>query len=433
MLIKPSMLREDKRRRKKFNLFKREFDKRKKYYESCLTDLLKIIGEFKVHNKNGIRMAYYSGRIKEPYSIIRKGILKNIPAKSIFNTIKDIVGIRIVLNNLKDINLMETEMRKFPSLEVKSKKVHSHPEGYRALHLNTLYTVKLTNGVKKQIPVEIQIRTLLQDVWAILAHHDIYKNRSDLPPLAKSISNYMSRTMAALDKMSNDFRKEIEAKVEPPNDLSDQAPLNREGLAFLFYEIFGERPEEYEVHWFIKVSQECGLLTVGEARKGMLKEVFDKIRTIHDGRFSMVPVSDSDLFAVSLKYSAKGSEALKDYKRQIEEEWAEVESIARQENLSGMPETFEEFIGLLKDREVPWEAFRELGGVQDCMRCKTEIFVPDRAAEGVLDFYGSPETDEDVEHLLWDASNNYESPFEPESADFSGVCSYCGHMMGKDD
>jgi len=147
----------------------------------------------------------------------------------------------------------------------------------------------------------------------------------------------------------------------------------------------------------------------------------------------MVPVSDSDLFAVSLKYAAKGGEALKEYREHIEEEWAGIEAISRGENLSGMPETFEGFIALLKDREVPWEVFRELGGVQGCMRCGTEIFIPDTAAEGVLDFYGFPETDEDVEHLLWDASNNYDSPFEPESVDFSGVCSYCGHMMSKDD
>jgi hypothetical protein len=74
MLIEPSMLREDKRRRKKFNLFKRQFEKRKKYYEFCLAELSKIIGEFKVHNKNRIRIAYYGGRIKESYSVIRKGI-----------------------------------------------------------------------------------------------------------------------------------------------------------------------------------------------------------------------------------------------------------------------------------------------------------------------------------------------------------------------
>ena len=89
--------------------------------------------------------------------------------------------------------------------------------------------------------------------------------------------------------------------------------------------------------------------------------------------------------------------------------------------------TLEEFIEMLESGSVPVEALKELGGIEDCTRCGTEILSPYSAAEAVLDYYGNPHTDVDLEVLFMDSEK------ELESVDFSGVCQYCGYQMSKDD
>ena len=93
-----------------------------------------------------------------------------------------------------------------------------------------------------------------------------------------------------------------------------------------------------------------------------------------------------------------------------------------------MPETIDEFIRMLESGHVPLEALRELGGVEDCFRCGSEILRPDIAAVAVLDFYGNPDIEMDLETLFI----NTDAP-ECESVDFNGACQYCGHQMLKDD
>jgi hypothetical protein len=49
-------------------------------------------------------------------------------------------------------------------------------------------------------------------------------------------------------------------------------------------------------------------------------------------------------------------------------------------------------------------------------------------AEAVLEFYENPETDVNLESLLWGSGIA-----EIESVDYCGACQYCGYQMSKDD
>lgn len=115
-------------------------------------------------------------------------------------------------------------------------------------------------------------------------------------------------------------------------------------------------------------------------------------------------------------------------KQKLQSEWDEIVATARGEVLSEMPATIDEFIEMLESGHVPLEALREMGGVEDCFRCGTEILRPDIAADAVLKYYGNPDIEVDLEELFVST----DVP-ECESVDFSGACQYCGYQMSKDD
>jgi putative GTP pyrophosphokinase len=422
--------------RKEYSILPKQYKNRKKMYETVLRELKEKIAIIQSSHKRDakLRIAYVDARLKSLPSLIRKAVRNRIPAEKVFDSIYDIVGIRIVINNLRDLESLIDEIQKLPGLNILSREEHADPAGYRAIHLKASYLLDKGGDTKYEIVFEMQIRSLLQDAWATLSHHDIYKNKGDLSKLAETISRNLSGILGHLDNMANDFRTEMESKVEPPNDLSESAALDRESIAFLYYEMFGTTPEEYEVQYLSRRVEEYGVATVGDARKGLKKEVLNNLRKIHDKRFAGITISNSDQFEFGLLYAVQGRSAYVEYKKRIEEDLAEVEAIARREILSAMPESFEEFVEELRRDNLSggvWDAIWELGGGGHCLRCGTEILMPEKAAEAVLDYYGERSADVDLVSLFMNPGG-VDAP-EMESVDFDEVCSYCGWQMSKDD
>jgi putative GTP pyrophosphokinase len=416
-----------------YGVFRKAYNERKPIYEKAVTEALKAIAEIKhKHQKKAtLRIAYIDGRVKTPTSIIKKACERDISVKDVFDKMDDIVGLRVIVNNLKDIEPLIGELKTHPKFQIVEREEHTGTDPYRAVHLKVAYRLS-NDDPGSDMKCEIQIRTLLQDGWAILSHHDLYKNQAELPDLAKPISKHLSESLHTLDRLANDLRVHLEEKVEPPNDLTDEAPLDKQGIAFLYYELLGEKPQEYEVEFLVKKAGEYGLKTVGEARRGLSEEVIKHLKEIHDSRFHMLSPG-SDFLAFGMLFAAEGPSAFQEYKRYIEAEWDEIESFGRAEALSAMPETFDEFVEMVEQGDVPWEAMKELGGVQECTNCGAEIFVHDATAEGVLAHYGFPDTELNLEGLLLDACDRFDCPFEQESVNTSGLCPWCDHMMSKVD
>lgn len=416
-----------------YGVFRKTYNQRKPVYERAVAEALKSIAEIKhKHQKKAtLRIAYIDGRVKKPASIIRKACEKGISVKDLFDKMDDIVGIRVTVNNLKDIGPLIEEIKAHPKFRIVELEEHTGTEPYKAVHLKVIY--RFSDGDRdSEVTCEVQIRTLLQDGWAILSHHDLYKNQAGLPELAKPISSHLSEALHALDRLANDLREHIEQMVEPPSDLADEAPLDKQGIAFLYYELLGDKPQEYEVEFLMTKASEYGLKTIGEARKGLSSGVLDHLKEIHDSRFSMFSPG-RDFLEFGMLFASQGPLAFREYRKHIEAEWEEIESMGRSEVLSAMPETYDEFIQMIKEGDVPWEAIKELGGVRECENCGVEIFVPDAAAEGVLDHFGLQETEMDLEGLLFDASDRFDCPFEQESVNTSGLCPWCDHVMSRDD
>jgi hypothetical protein len=74
---------------------------------------------------------------------------------------------------------------------------------------------------------------------------------------------------------------------------------------------------------------------------------------------------------------------------------------------------------------------KELGGIQSCYCCGTDILRPEQAAEAVLDYYGNPDSELELESLF-EQSSGIDVP-EVESLDYSGYCPHCGYQMSKHD
>lgn len=104
-----------------------------------------------------------------------------------FERMKDIAGIRIItphprnVYEIRDILISQIEKTKPKNamriVEQEDYIKNPKPNGYRSLHIIVEVKVSAVKSKKaKWIPVEIQIRTKLQDVWACYEHEFKYKN-----------------------------------------------------------------------------------------------------------------------------------------------------------------------------------------------------------------------------------------------------------------
>ena len=159
-------------------------------YNSALKEVgtkLEILNdEFQhVHQYNPIE--YIKRRIKTPESIVKK--LKRYGYEStidnMVNYVNDIAGIRIVCSFTSDIYRMAEMIGKQNDLTVVSVKDYiKHPKenGYRSLHLIVAVPIFLQNE-KREMKVEVQLRTIAMDSWASLEHQMKYKKNIKNPEM----------------------------------------------------------------------------------------------------------------------------------------------------------------------------------------------------------------------------------------------------------
>ena len=118
-------------------------------------------------------------RVKSMESILKKVRRKNIPLtlESIEKNIRDIAGVRVICSFQDDIYLLADcllNQDDITLLEVKDYIKNPKPGGYRSLHLIVEVPIFLQNE-KKQMKVEVQLRTIAMDFWASLEHKLRYK------------------------------------------------------------------------------------------------------------------------------------------------------------------------------------------------------------------------------------------------------------------
>ena len=144
------------------------------------------------------------GRVKSISSIIQKAQRRGIPIDKIQKNILDIAGIRIICQFTELI-------KKRKDMTVISEKDYIRnikESGYRSYHIIVHYEVETVKGTSV-IPVEIQIRTLGMNFWAIIEHSLQYKYDGEIPLHVRERLNAASDALITLDNEMSSIHDEI--------------------------------------------------------------------------------------------------------------------------------------------------------------------------------------------------------------------------------
>lgn len=154
-------------------------------------------------------------RVKSPESIVKKLRRKNreVSLETAVSTLKDLAGIRVVCPFQDDVYRVAGAIKKLPDYElIKEKNYIARPKasGYRSIHL-ILRPKPPEPGLAGEISyIEIQVRSVAMNYWAILDYQLCYKNeKKGVQKIRKELKNY-AIAVAQIDKQMLRLRKEIE-------------------------------------------------------------------------------------------------------------------------------------------------------------------------------------------------------------------------------
>ena len=175
---------------------------------NILNNRLSIQGE---HNP----IETIKSRVKSIDSIIRKLEKRNLPIEleSVENNLKDVAGVRVVCSFIDDIYRIEKcflEQEDVTLFERKDYIQNPKPNGYRSLHLIVKTPIYTENG-KKDMFVEVQMRTIAMDFWASLEHKLRYKKNLN-PQTAQELAEELTacaEESARLDEKMLRIRERI--------------------------------------------------------------------------------------------------------------------------------------------------------------------------------------------------------------------------------
>ncbi len=411
--------------------FSAEYDVKRSRFEDALTEIKSLL-ELRLGQlaaRRGIRGQISSARVKRPGKLWKNACEAGLSASEVFGKVEDLLGIRIVCHNLSDIDPLVEMIRTdcSPLTVIETKDMISSPSqtGYRAMHIRTKYTC-IYGPDEDFIPCEIQIRTLAQDAWARLSRADLYGK--NVPASIQKMSKALSVQLSEIDKISQSIRNELNQCPAVADKMKDSDNISPQKLALLYRSKFREDIYKWSLVDWVQTIEEAELSSIGEVRALLddldLRKTLDRLAN----RIRKFPLEDSEwvVYSALVATEVTASAGIRMVRKRVQEEWDEIVAVARHEVLSEMPDTLEKFVEMIESGSVPIEALVELGGVQKCFRCGTEIIRPEQAIEAVLHYYDQPDADVDLDSLFWNT-------VEVESVDFEGACQYCGYQMSKDD
>ena len=162
-------------------------------------------------------------RIKSMDGIFKKAKKKNIPItmEGIEEGIRDIAGVRVLCSFPEDIYLLADCLLQQDDIRlIEQKDYIKHPKenGYRSLHLIVAVPIFLQNE-KREMKVEVQLRTIAMDFWASLEHKVRYKKNvpaDETERLAQELSE-CAQISADLDQRMQNIRTRLaDAELQHP-------------------------------------------------------------------------------------------------------------------------------------------------------------------------------------------------------------------------
>jgi Uncharacterized protein conserved in bacteria len=194
----------------------RLFLERRPDYEQLCAEVAYILNKRLADKK--IETASITWRAKTLKSFLEKIQRKNY--QNPFTDITDFAGVRVVCLYIPDLSKIEEILRdEFRVLEKVDKLNNKEPDefGYGAVH----FIVKLggkSSGARyddlNYLTCEVQVRTVLQDAWAIIDHHLVYKQESDVPSQLQRKLNSLAGMFETADDQFQRVRSEREEYLQ---------------------------------------------------------------------------------------------------------------------------------------------------------------------------------------------------------------------------
>ena len=154
-------------------------------------------------------------RLKSPEGIVKKLTRKNYPItlESIEKNINDIAGVRVICSFPEDIYLLADcllQQDDVTLIEIKDYIKKQKESVYKSLHLSIEVPIFLQNE-KKNMKVEVELRTIAMDFWASLEHKLRYKKnipQQEADVLAEELVE-CAKISAELDSRMEQIRNRI--------------------------------------------------------------------------------------------------------------------------------------------------------------------------------------------------------------------------------
>ena len=197
----------------------REFQQAMMMYTCAIREVktkLEVLNdELSIKNqRNPIEMI--KSRVKKPISIVEKLQRRNLPVtlESMMNNLDDVAGIRVICSFVDDIYAvanMLVSQDDITVIAIKDYIKNPKSNGYRSYHMIVEVPVFFSSS-KKNIRVEVQIRTIAMDFWASLEHDIRYKvDKTKLPEGINEEMLECSGKIAEIDRKMQDMYRRIKA------------------------------------------------------------------------------------------------------------------------------------------------------------------------------------------------------------------------------
>ncbi|MDL0109452.1 hypothetical protein NYG95_06250 [Campylobacter felis] len=223
--------------------------------------------------------------------------------------VTDLVGVKILLTSIKDsqivYEILRAELREQIDEENSIDKTQELREqrkfGYLGKHLVISYSPKMLNVVSKQdldineeklegLKAEIQIKTLLQHVWAEVEHKARYKAGEELSADKK---RYFDR-LAALIEVADDLFKDLIDESERINQEAQAIITQEQEKSQFFEKNENQSLEKKEKIKSVSLDSTTVLLFLKNER---VKEKFKKLENI-----DLMILCDEEPISVSAKF-----------------------------------------------------------------------------------------------------------------------------------
>ncbi len=167
----------------------REYMVLKSYYKAAIRALeskLTIMNEEHDLDLGRKPIQMITSRIKKQQSILDKMNRHGyaITAENAIEKINDIAGVRAICAFEQDVYALAEELLAHADLTLLKRKDYiaaPKESGYRSLHLIVSVPIYLAAG-KRDVKVEVQLRTISMDFWASIEHVLRYKQRIQFTP-----------------------------------------------------------------------------------------------------------------------------------------------------------------------------------------------------------------------------------------------------------